>query len=94
MKSIWPDALLPVLTLIAGWLLKGKKLKADTKLVEANVESIELANVDRAVKIWRELAQSLDNKVTILSQQVNTLIEENKILRLKISSLEKQIAEK
>ena len=36
-----------------------RKAKAEAEMVEANADGVELSNVEKAIKIWREMAESL-----------------------------------
>lgn len=57
-----------------------KKATAEAKGAEANAESTELDNVEKAIKIWREMAENLKsqrdealNSFTEMSKQVEAL---------------------
>ncbi len=66
--------------------LKAQKKKADAeaKGAEATAESTELDNVDKAVKIWRDLAESMEQRNKELIQNYNDLLAEVKGLRCEI----------
>lgn len=66
--------------------LKAQKKKADAeaKGAEATAESTELDNVDKAVKIWRDLAESMEQRNKELIQNYSDLLIEVKGLRSEI----------
>lgn len=74
----------PVLTAAAGWFTGRRKLKADAA-------SSELANVQHAIKIWRETAEALEGKVEELSHNLDEMRSENRSLKLQIENLERTI---
>jgi regulator of replication initiation timing len=69
-----------------GFLMKKKKIGAET-------EGLEIKNVEQAVAIWRGLATDLRDEVHMLNAQVRSLMEENKVLNIKIKDLERQVAQ-
>lgn len=61
------------------------------KKENAEVKGSELDNVDKAVKIWQDLAETMTLKVEKLTEQVELLTKENQELRLTISRLEDKL---
>ncbi len=61
--------------------------KANARLVEATVETQELDNVQAAVKIWREMAESLRNELEKSRENYNKVMDEIESLRKQISRL-------
>lgn len=61
------------------------------KKENVEVKGSELDNVDKAVKIWQDLAETMTNKVEKLTEQVELLTKENQELRLTISRLEDKL---
>lgn len=61
------------------------------KREKVEVKGSELDNVDKAVKIWQDLAETMTNKVEKLTEQVELLTKENQELRLTISRLEDKL---
>lgn len=61
------------------------------KKEKVEVKGSELDNVDKAVRIWQELAETMTNKVEKLTEQVELLTKENQELRLTISRLEDKL---
>ena len=72
--------LIPVATALIGYLFAAKKNNAETNV-------LELEAVEKAVRIWRELAGDLKKEVEELRKQVNELIEENQTLTEEINKL-------
>lgn len=94
-------------TMALGWILGGKKkAKLEEKQAIATVHSTELDAIDKAVGIWRNLAQDLKKEVDELrtlvtalriendklSSQVSGLSIENQNLREEINELRTQVA--
>ena len=77
--AIW-TAIVGVIAFITG----RKKEKVEVK-------GSELDNVDKAVKIWQDLAETMTNKVEKLTEQVELLTKENQELRMTISRLEDKL---
>lgn len=71
--------------------LEADKAKREQEL-KIKQEMSELDDIDKAVRIWRELSESLQTRVDNLQEQVTTLITEKNILLLKLSQLERIIA--
>jgi predicted RNase H-like nuclease (RuvC/YqgF family) len=61
------------------------------KKENVEVKGSELDNVDKAVKIWQDLAETMTLKVEKLTEQVELLSKENQELRLTISRLEDKL---
>jgi putative NADH-flavin reductase len=55
---------------------KTKEAAATARNTEALAEGSELTNVEKAIKIWREVAEKMSEKSTVLSTQVEALTEE------------------
>lgn len=66
-----------VVMALVGWFLARRKYRAEAK---AN----ELDNVDKAIKIWRELSQELEMR---LRNEIQILREENETLKIKLKEL-------
>jgi predicted RNase H-like nuclease (RuvC/YqgF family) len=61
------------------------------KKENVEVKGSELDNVDKAVKIWQDLAETMTLKVEKLTEQVELLTKENQELRSTISRLEDKL---
>ena len=83
------DFFLPSSTGILGalitWLLGKKKEEALTK-------ASELDNMEKAVRLWREMAEELKKQVDDLSDKVDNLMQEVHSLRLENNELKQTIS--
>lgn len=82
------------------WIFTRRKQNAETAQAEAQAENSELANVEKAVAIWREMAsdlrgqfQALQTEVLALQKQVTKLEIENERLTAKNQELQSEIDE-
>lgn len=73
--------LVGALTGLSTYLFTRQKYKAEVKGMEAKVDIDELEATDKAIKIWRDLAEDLGKE----------LHETKKEMREQIANLEKQI---
>jgi septal ring factor EnvC (AmiA/AmiB activator) len=99
MKELIITAAVSVITGLAGWIAGRRKNVALT-------QSVELDNIEKAVEIWRKLAESYAeklqgiqadiNKISVendkLKQSVDRLSDENDKLKAEIDGLRKKIA--
>ncbi len=69
-----------LITAIAGWLFSRKKQAAE-------IRSTEVDNVDKATKIWRDLAQELRDELSLLIKENAEMKQEIKKLEIKVQSL-------
>lgn len=81
-----------------GWMLSRKKNNAEVKKIYAEIEDSELKNIERAVAIWRNIAEdlsvqvkNLSAKCTQLSAEIETMQRQNKQLKIEIKKLEQSI---
>jgi uncharacterized coiled-coil DUF342 family protein len=74
--------LIPVILFVLGHLSGRRKSKAETEL-------LEMQTTEKAVAIWRQLAQDLKSEVAELHDLVGELKEENGKLRHEINELKK-----
>lgn len=75
-----------------------KKNRAEVEQMYADLEKSELKNVVKAVSIWRGIAEDLGNQVTKLSgkctqlsNEIEILRGENKLLKIEIKKLEQSL---
>lgn len=80
-----------ITTMIVGYLLGKRKQDAETKVTEAQANSSELDATEKAVAIWRNLAQDLKKEVDELRLLINELREENIKLKEEISHLKSRV---
>ncbi len=76
---------------ILAWLFTKKKQDAETKVTEATAHSSEMDATEKAVAIWRSLAQDLKKEVDELRSLILELREENDKLRIEIEHLKDQL---
>jgi septal ring factor EnvC (AmiA/AmiB activator) len=69
-----------VVMTVVTWIFTRRKNKADAT-------ASELDNVEKAIKIWRELSDELETRMT---KEINELRAENKNLRNKIKEIAKE----
>lgn len=78
MEEIIQQLLVPILTTIAGafsgWFFGRKKQQAE-------VVMNELEAVEKAVSIWRQIAQDLQKEMALQSEQINQMRTEIDALR-------------
>lgn len=80
-----------IITMVVGYLLGKRKQDAETKVTEAQASSSELDATEKAVAIWRNLAQDLKKEVDELRVLINELREENLKLKEEISHLKSRV---
>lgn len=82
------DILVPgvtgLITGFTGWFFGRKKENVE-------IQGSEIQNTQEAVKIWREMAQELSDKVKVLSDRIDVLTEEVHQLKLENNNLKLQV---
>ena len=73
-----------VITAFTSWFFARRKNNAEAKKTEAEADISELDKVEKAIKIWREMAENL-------LSEVNKLLEEKGNLSDEISKLNETI---
>ncbi len=68
-----------------------RKNKAEARQAEAIAESQELDNTEKAIKIWKDLAENFSGKVSEYTTEVGQLRDLNQQLLTKIEDLNKKI---
>ena len=81
-----------IATAIVGYLLGKKKQDAETRVTQAQAQTSELDATEKAVAIWRGLAEDLKREVDELRILVNELRSENDRLRQEIEHLQENLA--
>lgn len=79
------SGVMSLVTGLVGFLFGLRKSKADAK-------HVELENVEKAVTIWRGLAEQLQTKVIGLELKVNELQCENRRLHDEISKMHQMVS--
>ncbi len=69
-----------------------KRALADAELAEANAKEQEIGNVDRAIAIWREIAERIGERNASLIKQNEELIKQHSDLTEKLSKLQRQVS--
>lgn len=82
------DVLIPLIASALG-ALWGKK--TERKKAQADLSGVELDNVDKAVRIWRGLAETLEAKVDELINEIHELRAEMEKLRKENVELKKTL---
>lgn len=91
MNDIILSGLISLATGAIGYFFGGKKrADADIKQTLATVHSTELDAIDKAVEIWRKLAQDLKKELDEVRALVAVLRVENDKLTAKVDELERQ----
>lgn len=84
----WDDIILPSITGAIGafvsWLVGRKKENVE-------VQGSEITNTQEAIKIWREMAQEMSDKVKDLGEKVDALTQEVHSLRTENSDLKHKL---
>lgn len=68
-----------------------RKAAYDADLAKGNADEKEIENVDKAIKIWREIAESMGVRNQELINQNSELIRQRDELTDKIDKLDKQV---
>lgn len=96
----WFSIINTILTLVFGTgfiisiiTIKAQKRKAnaEAKGADANAESTELDNVDKAVKIWRELGEAADVRAKAAEERAQALYENYNKLAGEVSLLRAEV---
>ena len=83
-ENFLPEVITGFSSAFAGWLFARRKYKAET-------ESNEIENLDKAVALWRTIAEDLKEDNDAVRAQEKTMREEILELRNRISDLEKML---
>lgn len=80
MKELVITTLFSVITGLAGWIAGRRKNVAQTR-------TIELDNIEKAVEIWRQLAESYAEKLQVMQADINKISIENYQLRQSVDQI-------
>ena len=83
--------LFPIITMVGGWFIGRKKQVAETKTAEAGAKTAELDNVEKAIKIWREMSASLEEKFKEQEEKFKEQVETNNALIQRNNDLEEEV---
>lgn len=84
--AVIPTIITSIVTSIVTWLFARKRNNAET-------DTVELDNVQKAVAIWRESATDLKEECTKLREEIAKLREENYNLKITLNDLQSQMHE-
>lgn len=96
----WFSIINTILTLVfgSGFIIsiitvraQKRKANAEAKGADANAESTELDNVDKAVKIWRELGEAADVRAKAAEERAQGLYENYNKLATEVSLLRAEV---
>ncbi len=73
------------------WFVTKRKNQADIRKIESETDNSELAAVDKAVKIWRELAAELNTQFIAVKKELEEVRKENLALRNEVYQLRQTI---
>lgn len=85
MKELIITTVFSLVTGIAGWFAGRRKSMAQTR-------TIEIENVERAVKIWQELAENYAKKLMDVQNDIDRVSADNRLLRAEVDELRKKVA--
>lgn len=80
-----------ILTAVAGFIGNIIGKKTERKKARAELDGLELDNVGKAVKIWKELSEVLQAKVDELIEEIHELRREIEVLRKENANLKKTL---
>ncbi len=102
MTELITSTLSAALTAVVTFFLTRKKYLAEIKKADTEVDSSEIDNVDKAIKIWRQLSEDIKERLTQdieelrlenirTREKLNILMRENITLRTQMTNLEKAL---
>lgn len=91
MDPIIVNGLVGIATAASTWFLTRKKQNAETRVTVATAHTSELDATEKAVAIWRNLAQDLKKEVDELRKLIIELREQNDKFRDEIEHLKDQL---
>ncbi len=102
MTELITSSITALLSAVATFILTRKKYIAEIKKADTEVDSSEIDNVDKAIKIWRQLSEDIKERLTQdieelrmenirTREKLNILIRENHALRSQMTNLEKEL---
>lgn len=91
MNQTFITGLLTVAGSMITYLVARKKNDAELRKIEAETDNTELEAVDKAVKIWRELAAELSRQLKEVKEEIESLRRENILLKADLKKLKRSI---
>ena len=83
--NYWGEIATGLITALTTYFVTMKRTKAEIRGIEAEASGSELDSVEKAIEIWRKLAEEMTDKMT---EQRNEMEKQMDILRDKIAELE------
>ena len=71
--EIAKDFMSPIIAMLLGFLLSRKTRKVEVDKGAASVDSDELDNVEKAIKIWREMSKDLEARLKLALDEIHEL---------------------
>lgn len=84
MNTIIENAAVALVTAFVTWFFSRQKQRAETR-------ASELENVEKAVSIWRSIAQDLEKKLDDVSSRCDALSKEIETLKIENKNLKNQL---
>lgn len=85
------EFLMIIFTAIGAGLTKGIDWFFNRKKVKTEVDSSELDNVEKAITIWRKVAEDMEASMNKLELKIDTLTANNLKLQQEVSKLETKV---
>lgn len=102
MTELITSAISTVITALITFIFTRRKYLTEVKKADKEIDSSEIDNVEKAIRIWRQLSEDIKIRLTQdieeLRQEnlktrdkLNTLTRENHALRHQMTNLEKEL---
>ncbi len=102
MNEIITSTISAAITAFVTYIFTRRKYLTEVRKVDKEADSSEIDNVEKAIRIWRQLSEDIKVRLTKdieelrqenmkTREKLNTLIRENHALRHQMSNLEKEL---
>jgi peptidoglycan hydrolase CwlO-like protein len=91
MNPILTTVLPIIITAGLTWFLGRQKSKAEVRKMSAEAVSLEIGNAQAVINFWKESCQDLTEKLTMLSDKVDELMDELELVRKENSLLKMKL---
>ena len=102
MTELITSSITALISVAATFFLTRRKYLSEVRKTDSEVDSSEIDNVDKAIKIWRQLSEDIKERLTAdieelrlenirTREKLNILIRENHALRTQMTNLEKEL---
>lgn len=103
MSELITSGISAFITALLTFFMTRKKYLTEVKKADTEVDSSEIDNVDKAIRIWRQLSEDIKERLTQdieelrlenirTREKLNILIRENHALRNQMTNLEKELS--